>query len=371
MNNPSTTASLQTPPGRGGIAVIILTGPETDSIIDKLFQPMRSHQDAGEGKLQLGHITSPDGVIDEAILCRRTGLAEINIHGGPAATKAVIAELARHGAQITPPQPMISANFQPAHPKHNNPAIGTEMLEALPNLRGILATAAISNQWSAGISALAGGAETTAAELRTAADGLVVINKLATPAEIVLAGPPNAGKSTLANALVGRQVSISHEQAGTTRDWVRELAFIGGLPVYITDTAGIWDAPDHIDIEAISRAHSRLEQADLVLLLQSETSAELPSWPDAPKTISVWTKCDIHRPSEDAQLAISAVTGEGMDALSEKILANLGLDGFDPTLARAFTDRQAALLNQAARARETGDQSAAKSALDELLTGDH
>ncbi len=371
MSYPSTTASLQTPPGRGGIAVIILTGPETGQILDKLFQPVHSHQDAGPGKLQLGHITSPDGIIDEAILCRRCGLAEINIHGGPAATKATMEQLARLGAEITPPQLMGSLSFQLAHPDHNNPAIGFEMLEALPTRRGILAATAISNQWSAGISALAGDAETSADDIRAAADGLAVMNKLAAPAEIVLAGPPNAGKSTLANALVGREVSISHAQAGTTRDWVRELAFIGGLPVYITDTAGIWDAPDHIDIEAISRAHSRLEQADLVLLLQSETSAELPTWPHAPKTISIWTKCDLHRAPEDAAVAISAVTGEGMDALCELILTSLGLDGFDPTLARAFTDRQAALLNQAARAKENCDAPAGASALDELLTGEN
>ncbi len=331
---------------------------------------MRSHKDAGPGSLQLGHITSPDGVIDEAIVRRRTGRAEINIHGGPAATKAAIAELARLGADITGPLPMISANFKITHPNYSNPAIGAEMLEALVSRRGILTAAAISNQFSGGISALASDPGASVGELLAAAGGLTVMNKLARPAEIVLAGPPNAGKSTAANMLVGRQVSIPHAQAGTTRDWVRELAFIGGLPVYITDTAGIWDAPDHIDIEAINRAHSRLEQADLVLLLQSETSAKLPHWPHESKTINVWTKCDIHRPPEDAELAISAVTGEGMDELGEKILANLGLDGFDPMPARAFTDRQAKLLNQAAAARQAGNESAATAALDELLTGE-
>ena len=370
MSDKSTIASLQTPPGRGGIAVIILAGDKTDAILAELFKPMRKHKVGGSGKLQLGHITSPNGIIDEAIICQRTDRAEINIHGGPAATKAVIAELARLGAEIIPPSPMISDNFQLAHTDYNNPAIGAEMLEALPSLRGLLPAAAITNQWSAGISALAANPDSSADELRAAADGLTVMKKLKTPAEIALAGPPNAGKSTLANFLVGRQVSISHAQAGTTRDWVRELALIGGLPVYITDTAGIWDAPDHIDIEAINRAHSRLEQAELVLLLLSETSAELPSWPHAPKTINVWTKRDIHQPPEDALLAISALTGEGMDALGELILENLGLAGFDPTQGRAFTDRQATLLNKAAGAKESGDQAAVISALEELLTGE-
>ena len=92
------------------------------------------------------------------------------------------------------------------------------------------------------------------AMLRRAAGRLALIRRLLEPAEVVLAGPPNVGKSTLANALIGRQVSLVHDQAGTTRDWVRHLAVLCGVPVHVTDTAGLWDAPAGVDAQAVGRA---------------------------------------------------------------------------------------------------------------------
>ena len=246
------------------------------------------------------------------------------------------------------------------------------------------------------------------------------MNRLLHPAEVVLAGPPNAGKSTLANALVGRPVSIVHETPGTTRDWVRELALLGGLPVWITDTAGIGrdDAirsstgvspvcttgilpvggegsppvgvpparvagvspmcttgilpvvdglTSQIEHQAATRARQRLAGADTVLLL-SQSEESTPDWLAGKTVLRIRPKADIRPPPSPCEsLAVSARTGEGMDRLRLAILGALGLADFDPAVPRAFTQRQASLLTAAAEAIDHADAANASEALRRLL----
>jgi len=200
-----------------------------------------------------------------------------------------------------------------------------------------------------------------------------VMQRLLHPAEVVLAGPPNAGKSTLANALIGREISIVHRRAGTTRDWVRDLALLQVLPVWLTDTAGIWDVAESgsaaaaVDAEAVRRARHRAENADLVLLLAAGEAAPLPEWLHAKCVLHVATKCDTVDPEGAPDAAVSAHTGAGLDDLRSAILRALDLDHFDPTVARAFTQRQAELLLEAANTLDAGDTERSQRKLDELL----
>ncbi len=412
----TTSARLLTPPGRGGIAVIALAGPAARRILDQCFRPRashtRGHAVAAPGQLQLGEILDGSDVIDEAILTHTPRGAEINIHGGPAATRRVLQRLADLGAQLDTDAPTSLLN--PAHPTWQNPAVGKELLTALPVAPSLFAATCLASQWSAGLSQLV--AETLATlenmdalpvpqacelarELRQAAGRLTTMQKLLDPPEVVLAGPPNAGKSTLANALVARPVSIVHATAGTTRDWIRELAIIDGRAVWLTDTAGLWDADHDIDNEAVRRAWDRIDTADLVLICtpadnKDSASNELlalrlrPASPNPksqiqnPKsprpihatTLTVITKADlagddssIHNPEFKAHnLLCSAETGEGLADLRAAILAALGLADIDPAAPAAFTPRQADLLNQAAEAF-SADPSRAKTCLRKLL----
>ena len=372
-----TTATLQTPPGKGGISVIALTGPEAERILETVFCPGASHPDAGVGVLQLGRLVADGQVIDEAVVCRCDGGVEINIHGGPAAARATMTLLARHGAVAAPAAAAAPRSFPTIHPQWRNPAIGAEMIEALALARSARALEAIAVQWSGGLSALAR-SEPDPAKLRGAADGLRVMQRLLHPAEVVLAGAPNAGKSTLANALVGREISIVHRQAGTTRDWVRELALLKGLPVWLTDTAGIWDTAESnstaphaaaVDAEAVRRARHRAENADLVLLLAAGEPAAVPEWLHAKQVLRVATKCDTTDPVEAADVNVSAHTSAGLDELRSAVLHALDMGDFDATAARAFTQRQAGLLVKAADALDTGDTEWARRTLDELMEG--
>ena len=387
-----TVASILTPPGRGGIAVIVLAGPRTMEILREVFRPWPSHRQGGPGRLQLGHLLGGGEVIDEAVVHGWGEAAEINVHGGPAVAKAVMELLAAQGAVVAASQENVET-FALAHPRWNNPAIGKEMLDALPLASSALVVSAVSRQWSAGLSALArrsldsavaGKGESrlaeAARELRAAAEALAKMNKLLEPAEVVLAGPPNAGKSTLANALVGRGVSIVHHAPGTTRDWVRELALIDGLPIWVTDTAGIWESPPEegpggtspsrdIEVQAVLRARQRLAKADLVVLLCGEGPMPDLSAPDAAKVLRVAAKCDIRPAEASADVAVSAHTGQGLAELKSQILRRLGLEHFEPAAPMAFTSRQAQLLKQAAEAIDGGRAQLAEELLRELLGG--
>jgi tRNA modification GTPase len=415
MDETATTAVLQTPPGRGGIAVILLSGPRTRDILSHAFRPCSpgaAHRPASRrfssgGPLQLGHLFDECGEIDQAVVSLRAAAAEINIHGGPAVARAVLHRLAQLGADVVPAPAAAPDCFSLAHPLHDNPAIGGELLEALPRARSLLAASALARQWSGGISALARQAidrisdptlsrqpapakpsaqsepaaaaspkgappEAFAAALRLAASRLPTMLRVLHPAEVVLAGPPNAGKSTLANTLVGREVSIVHETPGTTRDWVRELALLNGLPVWLTDTAGLWQATGDVDAEAVRRARHRIQQADVVVLLGAGRPGEVPPWldlssPRGPRLLHVAAKCDLHPPFAGVAPAVSAVTGDGLDALAAAVLAALGLADFDPAAAAAFTGRQADLLAAAADALNRGDLAASLDALQRLL----
>ncbi len=409
----ATFASLNTPPGRGGIAVILLNGPGAAAILQRVFVPRPSHTQGGAGRLQLGYVVDGGQRIDEAIVHQLGEAIEINIHGGPAAAQAAMEALGRQGAQRIAADNASAVGLPASHPAWANRAIGEELLAALPRAAGAKVVAALTQQWSGGISELAcrcmrqlqagqsrfrgtglslvspahtgeqqqgpdapatHGRDTHAMEdratdaqaLATAAHRLAVARRLLSPPEVVLAGPPNAGKSTLANVLTGRAVSIVHDAPGTTRDWVRELANLEGLPVWLTDTAGLWDAPvgpqAAIDREAVLRALQCVRRADLVVLLGEVNDHDF----GPANLLRVHAKCDVTR-SGGGALAVSAHTGEGLDSLKREILLRLGLADFDPAVPMAFTDRQAELLTAAAAAITAGQRDAACEHLAELL----
>jgi tRNA modification GTPase len=367
---------LQTPPGKGGIAVILLSGPEAGRILSAVFRPLRTHADDAQDVLRLGRLVRDGEVLDEAVVCRRGDAYEINIHGGPAVAKAAMELLARHGARVLPASPSAPESFPLAHPRWNNPAVGRELLDALALARTELVAAVLSRQWSAGLSEMArgmveGALALSAEQLRRAACGLAVARRLLHPPEVVLAGPPNVGKSTLANALVGRQVSIVHGEPGTTRDWVRELAAPDGVPVWLTDTAGVWEARPRasVDAEAVRRARGVVQKADLVILLDDAGAFEDLGWRLPGAVLRVATKRDLGAPAGQADVCVSAHTGEGLDELRAAVLRALGLGDLDASRTTVFTERQASLLLAAADATDRGRAGDAAKALVELLEG--
>lgn len=140
--------------------------------------------------------------------------------------------------------------------------------------------------------------------------------------EIVLLGAPNAGKSSLLNALARRPAAIVAPEAGTTRDLIEVRLDLGGYPVTLVDTAGLREATSAIEVEGIRRARARAESADLILyLVSADTEGPWSVVPEGAWVIAA--KSDLGLVGVPYELAISTETGAGLDALEERLAAHV------------------------------------------------
>jgi tRNA modification GTPase len=142
---------------------------------------------------------------------------------------------------------------------------------------------------------------------------------------IVIAGPPNAGKSTLLNALARRDAAIVSDEAGTTRDAIETHLNLAGLSIICTDTAGIRQTEAKLEVEGIRRTYDRAKSANLIIWLTDiaeplDAPADLA--PNGTPMLTIANKADRHSPGKgDADLTISAATGDGLEALTNHIIA--------------------------------------------------
>lgn len=171
---------------------------------------------------------------------------------------------------------------------------------------------------------------------------------LAHGARAVLAGLPNAGKSSLMNALAREDRAIVSITPGTTRDVVDTMIDVAGIAVQLTDTAGLREGADHVEEEGVRRATQAIEQADLVLFVIDDAAPQtsqnhVSMVPDADRMLRVYNKCDLSGRAagvvEDegaGSIAVSAKTGVGIDALEQAIQQMLGYTGMGdaPVMAR-------------------------------------
>ena len=182
---------------------------------------------------------------------------------------------------------------------------------------------------------------------------------------VAVIGPPNAGKSSLVNALAGRDVAIVSETAGTTRDVIEVRLDLGGYAVVLADTAGLRAARSAVEAEGVRRALARAEAADLVLLIRD--GSQVISQVDMPEnmvnkpSLTVWNKADLRWPEPREGLHLSLKTGAGLDCVVNAIAAQakkqLDAPSEAPPLTRAR--HRAALVEAAghlARARSATEQ---------------
>ena len=185
---------------------------------------------------------------------------------------------------------------------------------------------------------------------------------------VVIVGAPNAGKSSLLNALAGEERAIVTDIAGTTRDLLRERIMVDGIELTLVDTAGLRDAPDSIEREGIRRARAELERADLVLAVLDDQVAPPPlALPAGVPVLWLHNKADLSGAPVHAEtrpdgehLWLSARTGEGLAPLRSRLREAAGLgegsEGAFSARARHLEamDRAAGLLAQAARQLQGG-----------------
>lgn len=168
---------------------------------------------------------------------------------------------------------------------------------------------------------------------------------------VVVAGPPNAGKSSLINALAGEDRAIVASVPGTTRDVIEVPLSLDGVPIVLTDTAGLRESSDPVETIGIAKAEQMLAAADILLWLGDPNLV-----PDHKRTILVASKSDLAPVEPPIGLPVSAHTGQGLDRLKMEVLklARALLPGED---AVALNRRQASLLARAHNSlREAGEQ---------------
>jgi tRNA modification GTPase len=327
------SVAILTPPGRGAIATVAVWGSGTAAIVGKLFSSHsgRVLTNAEIGQILLGR-WRPSG--EELVVTRRAeDEIELHCHGGQAAVSAIVGSLSEQGCEQVPwrdwAHRLAASN------------IAAEAVEALAKATTLRGAAILLDQYQG---ALAEELESCAKLIEAADEASVGMARerllrlverfdigrhLVEPFQVVIAGKPNVGKSSLINALAGYQRSIVFDQPGTTRDVVTVRTAIDGWPVELSDTAGLRASDDALESAGVQMSLERMAAADLVLLVfdasqpwqqaDDELAAE---WPDA---VVVHNKADLAPPSAKARpgMVTSAVCGEGIEALLRVVAKRL------------------------------------------------
>ena len=172
------------------------------------------------------------------------------------------------------------------------------------------------------------------------------VERLKGGVRVVVAGPPNAGKSSLLNAIAGEERAIVTDVPGTTRDHIEVPLSLGGLPILLTDTAGLRDSDERVEAIGVERAGRLIEAADVLIWLGEPNEA-----PDQVRTIKIHAKSDLPNrgAAPEGSLAVSSTTGAGIAELLDRIKADARtlLPAED---AIALNRRQAAHLAEASEA---------------------
>ncbi len=372
-----TRVAAITPLGAAGIAVVRLAGPDALQIAARVFDPPSGASGAGQfepGRVAYGHIVDDDQVIDDVVVTVQPlpategeppkAIVDINPHGGIRVVQRILMLLVRQGAQLTDPEEIGLLGWPASSPIEREAWVS---LTRAQTQRGATWLASQQTILPAVLrrcvdrldGASAADVEAVQAELKGLQDRHEPARRLVEGASIVLAGPPNAGKSTLGNRLFGQPRSLVTEQPGTTRDWVAEPAAVEGVPIVLIDTAGLRVTEDAIEQSAIERSLGRVVSADVALLVLDRSEGITPSNRHAvatlldarppERTLLVLNKCDLPDrvgASFDLDAAwmdriqISAATGEGLDELGRAIAASMGLAGWSDKTPALWTSRQ-------------------------------
>jgi len=394
-----TIAAVATPAGRGGIGIVRVSGPgalaiaraltgrvpEPGKALHCLFRDTRG-EPLDEG-IALS-FKAPRSYTGEDVL-------ELQGHGGPVVMQALLGAVLDAGARLAEPGEYTRRAFLNGRLDLAQAEAVADLIDAASREAARSALRSLGGEFSAAIGALVAGltelralteatldfpeeeidplhrtdAAARLARLRAALEDVLARSRqgslLRSGVQVVLAGRPNVGKSSLLNRLAGEERAIVTPVPGTTRDALREPVQIEGVPILLVDTAGLRESRDEVERLGIARTEHELARADVVLVVLEAGRMQAPErpLPEGARQIRVINKIDLvpaARPGREGdEVRVSAKTGAGLDALRAAILEAAGWEarGESTFLARerhlrALARARAHLLAAAGRASQ-------------------
>ena len=406
MGEAPTIAAISTSLGAGAIGIVRLSGAAAISICDKVFRGKLPLAEAGSHTIHLGTIfdTTSGEIVDEVLVSvmrapatyTREDIVEVNCHGNAVAQQKVLSLFLDHGAQLATPgeftrRAFLNGRIDLAQAESVARIVSAKteagLKMAVSQLEGVLSReiASIRSSILRVLATFEAGidfsdedvdeidASDAGKQLRQLRDRIDELIETALTGRVLsegvltaIVGKPNVGKSSLLNSLVMRERAIVTEIPGTTRDTIEEIISVGGIPLKLTDTAGLRPANDEVEKLGVERSRQAIREADLILCMfdgsqhEDDHDRALMTSVPADRTIYVINKCDLFRgrspvfnqgllPSRP--VVISAMTRQGLRILKEKVA--------DKVLGRSFPSPQSPVVTQERHRRLLADASEA------------
>jgi tRNA modification GTPase len=402
---PATICAVATPPGRGGVGVIRLSGPKAQSIAEHVvgelpaprYASLRVFRDQGQAAIDEGLVLffpGPGSMTGEDVV-------EFQGHGGPIVLDRLLQQLLALGAELAAPGEFSQRAFLNGRLDLTRAEAIADLIEAGSEAAAQAAMRSLQGEFARRIAVLIEALTELRVHLESSLDfsdepldGLAldqVSKRIGELSEslaetcqaasegqqlqegltVVIAGRPNAGKSSLLNALTGRDAAIVTSLAGTTRDVLDSHLHLEGLPLRVLDTAGLRVGGDVVEQEGVKRAQAAMAEADRILWVAEDNHehddfhAALPA--NVPIT-RVINKIDLSGRSPgivDDVVAVSALTGEGLPALRAYLRGSMAAKPSETI----FTARRRHLvaLDAAAEALTEAQQAAVSGLGEELM----
>ncbi len=353
--------------GRSAVATVAVFGPAASDQVCQYFRPAsgKSFDTIPPGQIVFGRWISARGTTEELVVCRlHEHRVDVHCHGGDAAVETIEDSLASIGCVVSQGQELMRYEQQDR--------LAIEAWQAMAEARTRRGALLMLTQYHGALrerlSAITVALEER--QLKLAQEQLQQLHEwsavglhVTCPWQVALVGPPNAGKSSLVNMLLGFRRSIVDDQPGTTRDLLTTCTAWDGWPIELIDTAGVREGAEGVEQDGIEKVWQQQRTVDLVVLVfdgQQDWSPALQQlWESFSEPLVVYNKSDLLERAGDGEpvlpdnftdrprgILTSAVTGNGLDGLIDQMLSRLVPAAPELGDAVPFTESQSQLIGE-------------------------